>query len=97
MKSRVTFIFAWYDLWIGVFYDKNKKWIYILPLPMVGIIIKLDPFHNWMQEVKTIAHKWSPEQYPTSSQWCLDFWKHKYYKNGISPQNTWKDYTTMVY
>lgn len=38
---KIQFIFKWYDLWIGFFYDKNKNWIYFLPLPMVGIIIKL--------------------------------------------------------
>lgn len=37
---KIQFLFAWYDLWIGFFYDKNKNWIYILPLPMMGIIIK---------------------------------------------------------
>lgn len=37
---KISFLFAWYDLWIGVFYDKKKQWLYILPFPMVGIIIK---------------------------------------------------------
>lgn len=36
-------IFAWYDIWVGVFYDKKKNWIYILPLPCLGIIIKIKP------------------------------------------------------
>jgi len=38
---KVELIFAWYDLWIGIFYDKKKRWIYVLPIPMFGIIIKL--------------------------------------------------------
>ena len=25
---KIQFIFAWYDLWIGLFYDKKKNWIY---------------------------------------------------------------------
>lgn len=37
---RVKFLFAWYDLWIGIFWDNKKKWLYILPIPMFGIIIK---------------------------------------------------------
>lgn len=41
---KIEFIFAWYDLWIGIFYDKKKKWIYFLPIPMCGIIIKLDNY-----------------------------------------------------
>ncbi len=37
---KVKLIFAWYDLWIGFFWDSKKKWLYILPIPMFGIIIK---------------------------------------------------------
>lgn len=36
----VSFLFAWYDLWVGLFWDKKKKWLYILPIPMFGIILK---------------------------------------------------------
>lgn len=38
---KVKLIFAWYDFWIGIFYDKKKNWVYIFPVPMFGIIIKL--------------------------------------------------------
>jgi hypothetical protein len=38
---KVQLIFAWYDLWIGAFYDKKKNWIYIFPIPMFGVILKL--------------------------------------------------------
>lgn len=37
---RIQFLFAWYDLWIGFFWDSKKKWLYVLPLPMCGIIVK---------------------------------------------------------
>jgi len=37
---RVEFLFAWYDIWVGAFWDSNKRWLYILPLPMVGFILK---------------------------------------------------------
>lgn len=40
IKFRVSFLFAWYDLWIGAFWDSKKKWLYILPLPCLGIILK---------------------------------------------------------
>jgi len=39
---RIEFLFAWYDLWIGLFWDKKKKWLYILPFPMFGIILKFN-------------------------------------------------------
>lgn len=38
---KFEFIFAWYDLWVGFFYDKKKRWLYFLPIPTLGIIIKL--------------------------------------------------------
>lgn len=42
---KIEFLFKWYDLWIGIFYDKKKNWIYFLPLPTIGIILKLP--ENW--------------------------------------------------
>ena len=37
---KISLIFAWFDLWIGAYWDKKKNWLYILPLPMIGIILK---------------------------------------------------------
>lgn len=38
---KIKLLFAWYDLWIGAYYDKAKFKLYILPLPMLGIVIQL--------------------------------------------------------
>lgn len=35
--------FAWYDLWIGVYYDRKARALYICPLPMVVIQIGGQP------------------------------------------------------
>jgi hypothetical protein len=37
---KLKFIFAWYDLWVGCFWDRQKRWLYIFPVPMFGVIIK---------------------------------------------------------
>lgn len=38
---KIQPIFAWYDLWVGVFYDRQKRRLYILPFPCFGLIINL--------------------------------------------------------
>lgn len=37
---NVSVFFAWYDFWIGWFYDRKKRILYICLLPM--IVIKLE-------------------------------------------------------
>ena len=32
-------IFAWYDIWIGIYIDLKGKSIYVFPIPMVGVKI----------------------------------------------------------
>jgi hypothetical protein len=37
MKIRP--VLAWYDLWIGAFWDGRKRRLYLLPLPCIGIVL----------------------------------------------------------
>lgn len=36
---RVRFIFAWYDGWIGLYWDRKTRSLFILPIPMCGVVI----------------------------------------------------------
>lgn len=33
-------LFAWFDLWVGVYIDRKNRRVYVLPLPCIGIVIK---------------------------------------------------------
>ncbi len=35
MKVRI--FFAWYDLWVGAYYNRIAKALYICPVPMICI------------------------------------------------------------
>lgn len=36
---KIRFVFAWYDLWVGAYWDRRSRTLYMLPVPMVGIAI----------------------------------------------------------
>jgi hypothetical protein len=38
---RVKPIFAWYDLWVGLFWDTAKRRLYWFPVPCLGLRIDL--------------------------------------------------------
>ena len=38
---HAAWIFAWYDLWVGVYWDRKRKVLYIFPVPMLGIEVRL--------------------------------------------------------
>jgi len=40
---KIKIFLAWYDFWIGVFYDKKKRIIYICLVPCVVIQINRGP------------------------------------------------------
>lgn len=38
MKPKL--FFRWYDLWIGAYWDRASRTLYICPVPMLGIAIR---------------------------------------------------------
>ena len=38
-RLRVEPMFAWYDIWVGVFVDVERKRVYVFPVPMFGFKI----------------------------------------------------------
>lgn len=37
--GRVSPVFAWYDLWVGIFWARESRKLYIFPIPMFGISV----------------------------------------------------------
>lgn len=40
---RIKPLFAWYDLWVGAFWDSKKRRLCVLPLPCLGFILDFGP------------------------------------------------------
>ena len=40
----MKFIFAWYDFWVGWYWDRENRRLYILPFPMIGMMIQFKPY-----------------------------------------------------
>lgn len=34
---------AWYDFWIGAFWDSARRRLYVLPLSCIGVVIQFKP------------------------------------------------------
>jgi hypothetical protein len=43
---RIKPIFAWYDFWVGAFWDRRNRRIYLFPVPMFRFAISFgEPSH----------------------------------------------------
>ena len=38
-RWRIVPILAWYDFWVGIFVDREKRKVYFFPIPCVGIVV----------------------------------------------------------
>lgn len=37
---KVKLSFAWYDLWVGAYWDRKNRVLYVCPVPMVLVTIR---------------------------------------------------------
>ncbi len=45
-RTEVRLIVEWRDMWIGAFWDRAKRRLYILPIPCVGLVIQFGGRHG---------------------------------------------------
>ena len=39
-QMKIRPLFAWYDLWVGAFWDRKARKLYLLPLPCLGVVVE---------------------------------------------------------
>lgn len=48
-------IFAWYDMWVGAFWDSRKRRLYIFPVPMLGVVFDFGERHKHQWQLNLAA------------------------------------------
>ena len=56
---RARLMFAWYDLWLGVFVDKDRRRVYVFPIPMFGVCFEFRRWF-WSRDTSTDAAQTTP-------------------------------------
>jgi hypothetical protein len=52
-------IFAWYDFWIGFYWNREDNKLYIFPIPMFGLMIQ---FHLKKNNEKMKEQLWQSKR-----------------------------------
>jgi len=52
--------FAWYDMWIGVYWDHSQRLLYVCPVPMLGLRVRvpLEPMRVLAIHVRARLRGW---------------------------------------
>jgi hypothetical protein len=40
---KITPFFRWYDLWVGAYWDRKARTLYVCPLPTIGVALRFGP------------------------------------------------------
>lgn len=38
---KIRLLFAWYGIWVGAYWDRKSRDLYLLPIPMLGVVIHI--------------------------------------------------------
>ena len=39
MRLKFRVILRWYDFWVGAYWDRDRRRLYVFPVPMLGVVI----------------------------------------------------------
>lgn len=68
MKFNITPLFAWYDFWVGMFWDRKKRILYLFPVPMFGLKIEVNRyFRIYSNSINAYIGKCTSESIMTSN------------------------------
>lgn len=45
-KVKIRPLLAWYDIWVGAYWDGENRKLYLLPIPCVGIVVQFGKQHK---------------------------------------------------
>lgn len=49
---KISTVFEWYNFWVGIYYDKKKRTLYFLPVPMIGLKIQFGTREGFLPDLK---------------------------------------------
>lgn len=58
-------IFAWYDFWVGIYWDSASRRLYLLPIPCCGVVLDFGPVTTMQSQMKDVTVR-AQAQEPTT-------------------------------
>lgn len=100
----VLLIVGYYPVWYGycvtIGNKDNGMYLEFYMLPLRRFFHRKDweqsLFNAWMAKLKDIAVADMPQHYTKQDKWADEYFKTTYYDKGMTPEQAWEDYTTMI-